>query len=235
MASNTAFIHSSEIPTMNHKYFFSTLVFSLVLSITTLIHAEEKASEPTEGIHYERIEPAQATSAPEGKVEVAEFFWYGCPHCYRFEPYVKGWLKNKNENVVFVRIPAVLNPKWEAHARFYYAAETLGVVDELHEPLLIAIHERKQRLYKEADLIDFAESRGIDREKFTQAYRSFSVDVKIQKVRKLVEASNITGVPAATVNGKFLINGSQAGSYEGMVYLMHHLSEEELALATEKK
>ena len=197
-------------------------------------HAEEKASELKEGLHYERIEPSQITSVPEGKVEVTEVFWYGCPHCYRFEPYVKGWLKNKDENVVFTRIPAVLNPKWETHARFYYAAEALNAIETLHEPLLIAIHEKKQRLYKEADLIDFAESRGIDREKFTDAYRSFSVDVKIQKARKLIEGSNITGVPAVVINGKFLTSGSHAGSYEGMVYLMHHLSRQELA-ALEKK
>ncbi len=213
------------------KYFFSALIFSLAFNISTLTHAQEQASKPVEGIHYERIEPPQATSAPAGKVEVTEFFWYGCPHCYRLEPYVKGWLKHKDENIVFVRIPAVLNPKWEAHARFYYAAEALGAIEQLHEPLLIAIHEKKQRLYKEADLIDFAESLGVDREKFTGAYRSFSTDVKIQKARKLIQASNITGVPAITINGKFLTSGSHAGSYEGMMYLIHHLSKEELELA----
>lgn len=220
---------------MNRKYFFSALIFSLALTISAQIHAESKTSVYVEGLHYDRIKPSQATSAPEGKVEVAELFWYGCPHCYRFEPYVKGWLKHKDENIVFVRIPAVLNPNWETHARFYYAAETLGVVDKLHEPLLIAIHEGKQRLYKEADLIDFAESRGIDREEFTKAYRSFSVDVRIQKARKFVEASGATGVPAVVIDGKFLVSGSHVVSYEGMVHLMHYLSKEELALASEKQ
>lgn len=219
---------------MKLEHFLCVPVLSLALGISTLVSAQQGVPEPMEGVHYERIDPAQVTSAPDGKVEVTEFFWYGCPHCYHFEPYVKGWLRNKNEDIVFVRVPAVLNPGWEGHARFYYAAEALGVLNKLHEPLFIALHERKQRLYKEADLIDFAESQGIDREKFAQAYRSFSVDVKIQKARKLVEGSNITGVPAVTINGKFLTSGSQAGSYEGMVYLMRHLANEELALVTER-
>jgi len=214
----------------------SVSVLSLAFGVSTPVNAQERtagSSKPVEGVHYERIEPSQTTSAPGGKVEVTEFFWYGCPHCYRFEPYVKGWLKNKSEDVVFTRVPAVLNSGWEGHARFYYAAEALGVLNMLHESLFIAIHEKKQRLYKEADLIDFAESYGIDREAFAQAFRSFSVDVKIRKGRKLIEGANITGVPAVMVNGKFLTSGSQAGSYEGMVYLMHHLANEELALSSE--
>jgi len=200
----------------------------IALVFTFSANAEVSIKGAMEGVHYEVIKPAQPTSAAAGKVEVLEFFWYGCPHCYRFEPYVKGWLKKKSENIIFKRVPSMLNPKWESHARAYYAAEVLGITDKIHEPFFIALHVEKKRIYKEKDVIDFIVNLGVDRKKFTNAYHSFGVSAKIQQSRKLGQAFNLTGVPSVVVNGKYLTSASHAGSYEGLVVLMNSLAENEL-------
>ena len=181
-----------------------------------------------EGVHYELIKPAQPTGAPAGKVEVTELFWYGCPHCFRFEPYVKGWLKNKSDDIVFKRVPALLSPKWESHARAYYAAEVLGITDKIHEPLFLALHVEKKRIYKEEDILDFIEGLGINRDEFTKAYKSFAVSSKIQQSKKLGQVYNLSGVPTIVVNGKYRTSASQAGSFEGLIVLTNALALKEL-------
>ncbi|MCW8963074.1 MAG: thiol:disulfide interchange protein DsbA/DsbL [Gammaproteobacteria bacterium] len=206
------------------KLFLSLIVFLTAFSA----YAEEDLKGAMEGVHYIAIKPAQPTSAPAGKVEVTELFWYGCPHCFKFEPYVKGWLKKKSDNIVFNRIPAMLTPKWESHARAYYAAEVLGVLDKVHEPLFIALHVEKKRLFKEEDILDFVESQGVDRQKFANAYRSFAVSAKVQQSKKLTQAYKINGVPSVVVNGKFLTSASHTGSFEGVVVLMNQLALAEI-------
>ena len=200
----------------------------IVLSSFSAV-AEFEAKGAMEGVHYSTINPALPSTAPAGKVEVTEFFWYGCPHCFHFEPYVKGWLKNKSDKIVFKRVPAMLSPKWESHARAYYAAEVLGLTDKIHEPLFLALHAQKKRLFKEQDIISFVESLGVDKEKFSAAYHSFGVSAKVRQSKKMGDAINLNGVPSVVINGKYLTSGSQAGSYEGMIVLMNSLSKAELS------
>ncbi|RMG51350.1 MAG: thiol:disulfide interchange protein DsbA/DsbL, partial [Gammaproteobacteria bacterium] len=100
------------------------------LALLLLAAAPLQAEEFDPGIDYTVLPQPIPTDVPKGKVEVAEFFWYGCPHCYRFEPHVQKWLKHKPEAAAFVRIPASLNPSWRPHAEAYYAAQTLGVTDK---------------------------------------------------------------------------------------------------------
>ena len=204
----------------------------LLLLASFNVQATEIVEGATEGVHYQVIKPAQPTAAPAGKVEVLELFWYGCPHCFRFEPYIKGWLKNKSDNIVFRRVPAMLSPKWESHARAYYAAEVMGVLDKFHEPLFIALHVEKKRIFKEQDILDFAQRQGIDRTKFEQTYKSFAVSAKVQQSKKLTDAFNITGVPSVVVNGKYLTSASHAGSFEGLVVLMNQLAESEVTTSS---
>lgn len=201
------------------------MVFSFSAMAETAIPGIKGAKA---GVHYELINPAQPTTAPAGKVEITEMFWYGCPHCFRFEPYVKGWLKKKSDDIVFKRVPAMLSPKWESHARAYYAAEVLGVTDKLHEPLFLALHVEKKRIYKEEDIFDFVEGLGIDREKFINAYKSFGVSSKVKQSKKLGKAYNLGGVPSIIINGKYTTSASQAGSFEGLAVLMNALALQEL-------
>ena len=119
------------------------------------------ADQYEEGIHYERVVPPQPTSTV-GKVEVLEIFWYGCPHCFRLEPYIERWLKKKPENAQFVRLPGVFRPSWEPGARAYYTAVLLGKMEEIHKPLFNAIHLEKKKLNTEDAMRDFFADQGVD-------------------------------------------------------------------------
>lgn len=198
---------------------FAGLLMAATLSGHTALAADDG---------YEKIEPAQNTSVAEGKVEVLEFFWYGCPHCYRLEPSMESWLKDKPDNVVFKRIAPPLNPSWENHARAYYAAEALGVIDKLHQPLFDAIHKNKQRLRGKDELADFAATQGIDRDVFLKTMDSFAVESQLRRASQLARAYRLSGVPAVAINGKFKTSGSLAGSYPRMVQIVDQLSRKEL-------
>ncbi|MCU7875433.1 MAG: thiol:disulfide interchange protein DsbA/DsbL [Candidatus Thiodiazotropha sp. (ex. Lucinoma kazani)] len=180
------------------------------------------------GEGWDPIDPPVATTASEGKVEVIEFFWYGCPHCYHMEPQLEEWLKNKPENVEFIRVPAPLNSKWTVHAQFFYAAEILGLTEKLHNPLFSAIHDKKRKLYDKDSLIDFAVEHGADRQQFIDALNSFGVYVKVQNARKLGQRYQLDGVPAIGINGKYKTSGSLAGTYSKMFEIVTQLVSKEL-------
>ncbi|MCU7797931.1 MAG: thiol:disulfide interchange protein DsbA/DsbL [Candidatus Thiodiazotropha sp. (ex Myrtea spinifera)] len=194
------------------------LIPVLLLSMST-VYAEW-------GEGWDPIDPPIATSVPDGKVEVVEFFWYGCPHCYSMEPALETWLKNKPENVVFKRVPSPLNASWTVHAQFYYAAEALGVTDQLHEPLFEAMHVKKRKLFDKNSLIDFAVENGVDRQKFSDAWNSFGVYVKVQQARKLGQRYGLDGVPAIGIDGKYKTSGSLAGTYSRMFEIVSQLVAE---------
>ena len=175
------------------------------------------------GEGWDPIDPPIATSVPEGKVEVIEFFWYGCPHCFTMEPQLEAWLKKKPENVVFKRVPAPINSSWTVHSYFYYAAEALGVSDQLHKPLFEAMHDKKRKLYDEQSLVDFAVEQGVDRQKFTDAWNSFGVYVKVQQARKLGHRYSLSGVPTVGIDGKYKTSGSLAGTYSKMFEIIDQL------------
>ncbi|MCU7850329.1 MAG: thiol:disulfide interchange protein DsbA/DsbL [Candidatus Thiodiazotropha sp. (ex Lucinoma kastoroae)] len=180
------------------------------------------------GEGWDPIDPPVATTASEGKVEVIEFFWYGCPHCYHMESQLEEWLKNKPENVEFIRVPAPLNSKWTVHAQFFYTAEILGLTEKLHNPLFTAIHDKKRKLYDKDSLIDFAVEHGADRQQFIDALNSFGVYVKVQNARKLGQRYQLDGVPAIGINGKYKTSGSLAGTYSKMFEIVTQLVSKEL-------
>ncbi len=195
------------------------LLLPLLIVVAGLAHAEW-------GEGWDPIDPPVATSVPEGKVEVVEFFWYGCPHCFHMEPELKKWLEKKPEQVVFKRIPTPLNPSWTVHAQFYYAAEAIGVIDELHEPLFEAMHVKKRKLFDKQSLIDFAVDQGVDRQKLVDAWNSFGVYVKVQQARKLGQRYALDGVPAIGIDGRYKTSGSLAGTYSKMFEIVDQLVAE---------
>jgi thiol:disulfide interchange protein DsbA len=142
-----------------------------------------------------------------GMIEVREFFWYGCPHCYRLEPHVAAWLKTKPADVNFVRTPAALNPVWEANARGYYTAEILGLAEKTHAALFQAIHGGQQPLFDQAALASFYARYGAKPENFNGLYNSFAVSGKVAQSKALAQQYQLDGVPAIVVNGKYLIKG----------------------------
>lgn len=154
---------------------------------------------------------ASPTVNPAGKqIEVREFFWYGCPHCYRLDPHVEVWKKTKPADVAFVRTPAALNPVWEGNARGYYAVEMMGMIEKVHVPLFNTIHERQARIFDEASLTAFYQNYGVDAAKFKGLFNSFAVSGKVSQAKALAQKYQLEGVPAVVVNGKYLISGETA-------------------------
>ncbi|MEJ2059839.1 MAG: thiol:disulfide interchange protein DsbA/DsbL [Gammaproteobacteria bacterium] len=184
-----------------------------------------------EGIDYLRIEPPIPTFQSKGKVQVVEFFWYGCPHCFHFEPYLENWLKSKPKNVEFVRVPAVLNPNWEILGRAYYASKLLGVEKQSHEALFNAIHVQGRNLNSEPALARFFTQFGVSEKKFREAYTSMWVDTRIRQARTLGKEANVRGVPSVMVDGKFLLNGELAGGNENMLKIVDYLIKKESTAA----
>ncbi|MDH3342529.1 MAG: thiol:disulfide interchange protein DsbA/DsbL [Gammaproteobacteria bacterium] len=188
-----------------------------------------QAKEYTEGTEYFRV--ADQSTDSTDKIEVLEFFWYGCPHCYKFEPILKNWLKTKPANIEFVRVPAVFRPEWKVHARTYYALQAMGLGEKYHSVIFDAIHKDKAKIYTESEMIDFLVSKGVDGVAFKAAYSAFSVDMKVRKAIEKVTGYAIKGVPAMGVNGKYLVSGQSAGSYENMLRIVEYLVNKEAAAA----
>lgn len=185
-------------------------------------------AEPEKGAGYETITPAQPTQNPE-KIEVIEFFWYGCPHCYTLEPLLEQWLKNLPDNVEFIRQPAIFSKVWGQHAKAYFTAEALGVVDKVHADLFDAIQNKKQKLTSEDQLAEFFAAHGVDEKDFRAAYNSFLVDTKMRQAKAMGPRYGITGVPALVINGKYKTNGRLAKSHENMIKVTNQLIEQESA------
>jgi thiol:disulfide interchange protein DsbA len=189
------------------------------------------ASKFEAGKDYEVLASPQPTSSEAGKVEVAEVFMYGCPHCFSFEPQVQKWLASKPDYVSFVRIPAPWNPVATLHARAFYTAEMLGKGREIDAPFFAAFHVDGNHLDSLPKLADFFTNFGIDRKAFEQAFYSFGVDAKVGRAGDLVTRYRVTGTPAIVVNGKYLTNGTLAGSYDNWFAIINDLVAKEHAAA----
>ena len=192
----------------------------LVFGSTALLAEDYK-----EGTHYQALTP-QATDSGD-KIEVLEFFWYGCPHCYSFEPYLRSWKKSKPANVVFKRVPAMFRPEWEVQARSYYALSNMNVVEDIHGKIFDAMHKDKKRLNTLAEITDFVVKNGVDEQRFNNEYNSFVVDGMVRKAKKKQKAYKVKGVPTIVVNGKYTTGGSMAGSYDNMIKVMDYLIQKE--------
>lgn len=176
---------------------------------------------------YETIQPAQNTSTTE-QVEVLEFFWLGCPHCYKFEPTISAWEKDEMpEYVKFIREAPPLNPAWESHSRAFYAAQLMGHEGPFVDAMFKAIHEERKAMRKPSDIADLAAETGMDRDKFLSTMKSFAVDTRMRQAMQLAKGAGITGVPAVVINGKYRTGASIAGGYTGIVDAINETAETE--------
>lgn len=189
-----------------------------------------QAEEYKEGVQYQRI-TQQATDSGN-KVEVLEFFWYGCPHCNAFDPILEKWIENKPSNTEFKRVPAVFRPEWKVHARTYYALQVMGAGEKYHGKIFKEMHKNKKRLDTLDAMTDFLVKQGVNKDEYTSAYNSFSVDNMVRKAIKQLQGYKISGVPAMAVAGKYVVSGKSAGSYENMIRIVNYLIKKE---ATAKK
>ncbi len=192
-------------------------VLGLFLLVSNCVSAEY-----TEGKHYTKLANTVPTQTGD-KIEVLEFFWYGCPHCFKFEPTIQQWKTSLPENVSFIRMPSPLNPNWMVHTRTYYALESMGELEKHHQAIFNAMHVKRQRLFTQQALADFLASRGVDKETFLSTYDSFAVEMRARQALQLGQQYQLNGVPMLTVNGKYTIAAEQAGSYQGMVNIADYL------------
>jgi thiol:disulfide interchange protein DsbA len=186
-----------------------------------------QAQEYTAGEDYALIGTPQPGGS-DGKVQVVELFWYGCPHCFQFEPYLKDWQKSMPANVEFIKLPAIFNnPRWQLHAGAFYTAEVLGVMDKFHEPFFNIIHTGNQRMGSREDIREFFSGIGVEGKRFDETFDSFAVQAKVRRAADLTRRYGITGVPALVVNGKYLVDGPMAKSFENMLRIVDALVEQE--------
>lgn len=174
------------------------------------------AAQMARGVHYELIDPPQPTETGK-KVEVAEFFWYACPHCKNLQAPLLAWLKRKPADAELRRIPAVLSDNWLQLARTYYTIEAMGLVDKLHHELFVAIHDQrlldpKVLTRDPKPLFDWVASKGVDRKKFEDTYKSFAVDSRTRRAVDLTRNHDVPHTPVLVVDGRFLTSPSMKGN-----------------------
>ncbi len=205
------------------------LTLSLVFMAPLLACAQGTTSFEA-GKHYQVISPAIRTADPS-KFEVAEFFWYGCGHCYTFEPVIGQWKKTIADDVSFRGIPAMWGGAMELHARAFYAAQALGVLDTMHPVLFQAMNVDQLKLASEQDIARLFAANGVSAEDFGKAFNSFGVGSQVRQASAVARSAKITGTPSIMVNGKYLITGRMAGSQANMLKIADFLVEKERAAA----
>lgn len=202
---------------VNKLFKFFLLFFGLILASIIPAHAEI-----IEGRDYITLANPQPTDDKQS-IEVIEFFWYGCPHCNELHPHIDNWRKNAPQDVKFRYVPAIFRTNWTPGAKTFYAMEVLDIFNELHDKVYNAIHRDKIDLSKEALLFDWIEKQGIQREKFINAYNSFSVQNQVARISQMMRQYKLTGVPALVVDGKYLTSGKMSGTPRDTVQILDEL------------
>ena len=186
--------------------------FSALLASAPLAGAAGTAlaqGGPIEGRQYLAINPPLPTTP--GKIEVVEFFWYGCPHCYAFEPAIEAWTKTLPADVAFRKVHVAFRANIKIHQRMFYALEAMGKEAATRQAIFNAMHQQGQTLDDAKAQAKFLSPLGVDPAKYQEAYNSFGVVTKCQQAEKLSEAYRIDGVPSIGIAGRFLTSPSQAG------------------------
>ena len=183
------------------------LVASLMLSpLSAFAHGT--------GQEFNVLQPEQPTET-SGKLEVVEFFWYGCPHCYKFEPLLEAWLPKLPADVEFRRVPAIFNERWAHDAGIYYTFEALGLTGKLHRPFFDAIHRDRLKSDDSKALADWLRKNGVDPARFEQTLKSFGVQARVRRSKQLSVSYKLEGVPTLAVHGRYTIEAERG--FEGML------------------
>lgn len=206
------------------KYLF----LSLSVLFAGLSFAADEGASFEQGKQYDVITPAIRTANPD-KIEVVEFFWYGCGHCYNFEPVVGQWKKSLPDDVEFKGSPAVWAPQMELHSKMFYAAEVLGVLDKMHLILFQAMNVDKKRLNSESEIAALFVANGVSEEDFSKAFNSFGVSSMVRQATSRARAAKISGTPEIMVNGKYRISTRMGITQTQMLEVASFLIEKERA------
>ena len=205
------------------------LILSAALVAASLFGMTAQAAEPIEaGKQYVELSSAVPVAVP-GKIEVVELFWYGCPHCYAFEPTINPWAEKLPADVNFVRIPAMFGGPWDAHGQMFLTLEAMGVEGKVHAAVFNAIQKEHKKLTDKDEMAEFLATQGVDKDKFLATFDSFAIKGKITKARELAKQYQISGVPSMVVNGKYRFDLGSAGGPEGVLNVADQLIAKERA------
>ncbi|MGO2134486.1 thiol:disulfide interchange protein DsbA/DsbL [Marinobacter sp.] len=207
---------------------FRALRTSVLLLAALAVFGQASAADWKEGTHYKKLNTPVRTG-DDSRVEVAEVFWYGCPHCYNFKPLAESWEAKAPDYVDYVRIPAALGRSWEPHARAFYALEAMNSLDKVHDALFEALAGQHQPLNDGESLADFVANYDVDHDKFLNNFNGFGVNARMQQAQSKIRGARITGTPTMLVNGKYTVSASLAGSLEAMLEVVDYLVEQEHA------
>lgn len=175
------------------------------------------------GREFLRLDPPRASSVAEARIEVIEFFYYGCPVCYETQPGLTQWLATAPSDVAIRRVPALSSEKWEPYARLFYALESLGQIDRLHWPIYDAIHFWDIKLDEREAIADWAARNGMERQSFLDAYGSAEVTTRVTGARELLKSYDVRGVPTFIIDGKFLTSARLAGGTKEVIGVIDQL------------
>jgi thiol:disulfide interchange protein DsbA len=185
------------------------------------------------GTHYRPLVPAQPTNVSPGKVEVVEVFWYGCSHCYAFDPFLESWRKNLPPNIEFTRLPVMWSATHRAHAHLFYTLQALGKLEALHSKVFNEIQVKNNPLAGSDDAatlklqVAFAVANGISESDYTNAFKSFSVQTRLQQAQDLTTRYKVEGVPLVVINGKYVSDVGMAGGQANLISLINDLAAAE--------
>lgn len=191
-------------------------------------------ADPQMGEQFDQVAQQMTTDQP-AKIEVLELFWYGCPHCYHMEQPLQAWVKKQPADVYFKRMPALPNANWAPMAKAYFAMQELGVLEKLHTPLFDAIHKAKSlNPADEAAAIEWVTKQGgLDKVKVEKAFKSFAINMQMNKAMQVFRASGATGVPALIIDGKYITGSSMAGGNEAALqtadYIIQNVRKDKAA------
>jgi thiol:disulfide interchange protein DsbA len=204
------------------------LFIGAVMALASLFGVAAHADDIQAGKQYTVLESPVPVSEP-GKIEVVELFWYGCPHCYAFEPTINGWAAKLPADVNFHRIPAMFGGIWDMHGQMFTTLEVMGVEHKVHTAVFEAIHKDHKMFKTSEEFADFVATQGVDKTKFMETYNSFAVKGLVKKYKDLAVAYGATGVPTMIVNGKYRFDLGSSGGAEETLNVADTLIEKERA------
>lgn len=172
-------------------------------------------------VDYRLIAPQPVQTGD--KIEVIDFFWYGCPHCFSLQPALESWIKRMPADVALRRIPAILRDTWAPHVRIFYTLEALEELERLHQEVYHGYHVEELHMSKPDVMVQWAVRHGIDRQKWLNAYNSSEVEQKVQQAKDLTRAYNVQGTPSLVVDGRYLTSSGMAGTVSGMIPILDDL------------
>jgi thiol:disulfide interchange protein DsbA len=207
MIGQAAMLHDGKNIQFDQLIRDSMKLIKRILVALLLMYVTQAAAEPEAGRDYMLLEQSQPTHSGN-KIEILEFFFYGCEHCFKLRPLLNPWLQDKAHEIQFTMVPTFFASRYEPMARTFYALEVLGQEQQLEEVLFKTWNVDKIKLLEEAEIIDFVTQHGVDRNKFVAAYRSPAVQGKVTRAKRMEKLYGVTSTPSLIVNGKYRISSN---------------------------